>query len=297
MSVNQPEIEYVDRTSGSIRYLEHGWPTQLCRWHSHPEYELHLVVATHGKAFVGDYIGEFRAGDLFLTGPNLPHTWMTDDVHSSRPVDVRDMLVQFSEESISQLSRAFPEFSGLGPMFELARSGIQFVGFNPTFARGHFEAIRDARGAERIVAFLRFLLRVNEHAEKRTLSMASVCQLEGNSKHVRLADVIDYIARNYAEELSLSEAADMAGMSTTSFSRYFQKVTGKRFVEFVNGVRIGQACSMLHATDEQISSICYTVGFRNVANFNRHFLKLKSMTPTAYRDLARAELAGPRAAE
>ena len=59
MSLLQPEFEYVDRASETIRYLEHGWPTELCRWHAHPEYELHLITATRGKAFVGEHIGEF----------------------------------------------------------------------------------------------------------------------------------------------------------------------------------------------------------------------------------------------
>ena len=69
MSIIQPEIEFVDRSTRSIRYLEHGWPTDLCRWHSHEEYELHFIVETRGKAFVGDYIGDFGPGALYLTGP------------------------------------------------------------------------------------------------------------------------------------------------------------------------------------------------------------------------------------
>ena len=134
MSVILPEREYVDRASETIRYLEHGWPTELARWHSHPEYELHLITATSGKAFVGDYIGEFRPGTLYLTGPDLPHNWISDDLETSQSVPLRDMLVQFSDDTIKQLAKAFPEFNEMTTMFELARSGIEFTGFNATFA-------------------------------------------------------------------------------------------------------------------------------------------------------------------
>lgn len=291
MSIIQPEFEYVDRATETIRYLEHGWPTNLCRWHSHAEYELHLVVATRGKAFVGDYIGEFVPGSLFMTGPHLPHNWVTDEVANPQPVDVRDMLVQFSQESIDQLGLAFPEFREMDAMFELAKSGIEFKGFNPTFAQGHLERIRNTRGAERIVAFFRFLVRVNEHAEKYPLSISGMIQPEGSSKQARIGEVVDHITEHYFDDISVDRAASIAGMSPTAFSRNFQRMTGNRFVEFVNRVRISQACSMLYSTDDQVSTICFAVGFQNLANFNRHFLKLKNMTPTEYRDLALSELA------
>ena len=162
MSIIIPEIEKVDRSTRSIRYLEHGWPSDLCRWHAHEEYELHLITATRGKAFVGDYIGDFKPGDLFLTGPNLPHNWITDKVWSE-PAPVRDMLVQFSHQSVEKLAEGFPEFSQVLQLLQLAQSGIIFEGFNPTFARGHMESIRDNKGAERILAFIRCLVRLNEH--------------------------------------------------------------------------------------------------------------------------------------
>ena len=289
MSIMQTEVEIVDRTTRSIRYLEHGWPTDLCRWHAHEEYELHLITATRGKAFVGDYIGDFGPGCLYLTGPNLPHNWITDEVWTE-PVATRDMLVQFSHESIEKLAIGFPEFGEVRSMLALAQSGILFEGFNPTFARGHFESIRDNQGPERILAFIRFLVRLNEHAEKKTLSVAKLIQPEGGSKHARIGAVIDHIVTRFKDEISVSQAAKMAGMTHATFSRNFQTVTGHKFVEFVNRVRIGQACGMLYASDDQVTAICYQAGFQNLANFNRHFLKMKGMTPSAYREIARNDL-------
>ena len=54
---NRLERELVDTTSGAIRYLEHGFPNPLVRWHYHDEYELHYIVTSAGKAVIGDYIG------------------------------------------------------------------------------------------------------------------------------------------------------------------------------------------------------------------------------------------------
>ncbi|MFT5650601.1 MAG: AraC-like DNA-binding protein [Yoonia sp.] len=290
MSIIQAELELVDRATRSIRYLEHGWPTPLNRWHAHEEYELHLIVATEGKAFVGDFIGDFAPGSLYLTGPNLPHNWVSDDFWKENPVETRDMLVQFSHESVEKLASGFPEFAEVSKMLMMAKSGILFEGFNATFARGHMESIRDHQGPERILAFIRFLVRLNEHAEKRVLSVAKLFQPSGGSKHSQIGLVVDYIAENFKNELTLAQAAKMASLTEATFSRNFHAVTGHRFLEFVTRIRIGKACGLLYGTDDMIMSICHQSGFNNIANFNRHFLKMKGMTPTVYRTTARQDL-------
>ena len=289
MAIIKAEIEIVDRATESIRYLEHGWPTDLCRWHAHEEYELHLIVQTRGKAFVGDYIGEFSAGSLFLTGPNLPHNWITHDIKTP-PIEVRDMLVQFNNKSLRGLIAAFPEFRELWPMLEMSKSGIEFTDFDPTEAQSRMASIRDTHGVERIIAFFSFLNAINAHRSKKTLSVLKSSLPNRNSRQARIGKVIDHIVNNYTEEISLEAAAQMAGMSSSTFSRNFQTVAGNKFVEFINRVRVGQACGMIYATDDQISAICYKAGFQNLANFNRQFLKMKGVTPTEYRRIARREL-------
>ena len=73
---NTPELELLGENVETIRYLEHGFPSELIRWHAHDDYELHFIVATTGKVFIGDYIGTYSPGQLILTGPRLPHNWV-----------------------------------------------------------------------------------------------------------------------------------------------------------------------------------------------------------------------------
>lgn len=294
MSILTPEFEYVDRAVESVRYLEHGWPTDLCRWHSHEEYELHLIVATKGKAFVGDYIGEFGPGSLFLCGPNLPHNWVTDDIGSSQAVETRDMLFQFNQESIDSLKKGFPEFRALDELLERSKAGIEFTNFDLAFAQKSLADIRNAHGAMRVLKAISFLLVIKDHPEQKRLSVANVSYPNFKASTSSIADVVDFITENFAEDISLGKAAEMAMMSQTAFARNFQKFTGSKFSEFVTRVRIGQACSMLQATDLRVSTICHEVGYNNLANFNRHFLKIKEMTPSNYRDFVRRELLADR---
>lgn len=294
MSILTPEFEYVDRAVESVRYLEHGWPTNLCRWHSHEEYELHLIVATKGKAFVGDYIGDFGPGSLFLCGPNLPHNWVTDDIGAPEVVDTRDMLFQFNQVSVDSLKEGFPEFRELDELLERSRGGIEFANFNLAFARKSLTDIRDARGAMRVLKAMSFLLMIKDHPNQKRLSVANVSYPNFKTSTSSIAEVVDFITEHFAEDISLSKAADMAAMSQTAFARNFQKFTGSKFSEFVTRVRIGQACSMLQATDLRVATICHEVGYNNLANFNRHFLKIKQMTPSNYRDFVRRELLADR---
>ena len=292
MSIISPEIEYVDRSEESIRYLEHGWPTDLCRWHAHAEYELHLILETKGRAFVGDYIGDFQAGDLFLTGPHLPHNWVTDS-YNEPTVETRDMLVQFSDESMQTLFRAFPEFRGLSGMLELSRAGLKLRNFSKERAIEHFVSIREASQMERVVRFLNFLSEIERRASFEVLSVGKASTVGGGKRQSQIGEAVDYVVEHFAEELSVSRLADLVGLSETSFTRHFKNTTGHRFTEFVNRVRVGEACRLLVETEDQVSNVCFNVGFQNLANFNRQFMKLKSMTPTQFRERTRSGLSKP----
>ena len=72
----------------------------------------------------------------------------------------------------------------------------------------------------------------------------------------QIGTVVDHIVKNFKEETSVAVAAEMAAMTPATFSRNFQAVTGHGFVDFVNRVRIGQACSLLYASDDSVTTVC-----------------------------------------
>ena len=116
-----PDLGYEAQNEvGFVRCLSHGFPTPLARWHYHDEYELHLITATSGKVFVGDWIGPFQPGQLVLTGPRLPHNWVSMDM-TEGSVPLRDLVIQFSHEPLAHASETIPELSEVLPLLERAK--------------------------------------------------------------------------------------------------------------------------------------------------------------------------------
>ena len=81
----------------SVRVLTHDFPSEICGWGYHPEYEIHLITKTRGSFIAGDHIGTFAPGHVSMMGPNLPHDWVSDLADGQVAVD-RDAVIQFSDE-------------------------------------------------------------------------------------------------------------------------------------------------------------------------------------------------------
>jgi AraC-like DNA-binding protein len=266
---------------GLVRCLSHGFPTPLARWHFHDEYELHLITASSGKAFVGDWIGPFQPGHLVLCGPRLPHNWISLDLPECGIAE-RDLVIQFRHEPIAQAAAVIPELAEVLPLLERSRHGIEFFGLSER-AHAHWIGVKHSRGVRRFVAFSDFLADLARCTDYRLLSDVQV-EGEGDAIEVeQINTIVDRITSDLAQPLSSAEAADCLGMSPSQFSRFFRRATGNNYTDFVNRIRVNQACQLLMGTDRQVTHICYEVGFNNVANFNRRFLEIKGVTPSAYR--------------
>lgn len=275
---------------GFIRCLDHGYPTPLARWHYHDEYELHLIVATSGKAFVGDYIGQFQPGHLVLAGPRLPHNWISLDVPDGG-VALRDRVIQFHHESIAGACKGMAELAEVLPLLERARNGIEFFGLSER-ALSYFERIKGSRGLERLAVFCQFMADLAHCTDYRLLSSAKLQSFDDEASLERINSIVNRLMENPAQAPSLSDFAAQFGMTESRFSRFFRRATGNNFIDFVNRVRISRACLLLMETNRYITSICYDVGFNNVANFNRRFLEIKGMTPRDFRRHAGTRFGG-----
>ena len=291
----QPELEhdYARPTSlgyeapedaGMVRCLAHGFPTPLARWHFHDEYELHLITATSGKAFVGDWIGPFQPGHLVLCGPRLPHNWVSLDLPEGGVAE-RDLVIQFLHEPIAHAAEMIPELGEAMSLLERARHGVEFFGLSER-GHAHWLGVKHARGARRFAAFCAFLADLARCTDYRLLSNVQMQGEDNDTEQEHINAIVDRITGDVSQPLLAGDLAAELGMSESRFSRFFRRATGNSFTDFVNRVRVNRACQLLMETDRLVTHICYEVGFHNVANFNRRFRDIKGMTPTEFRQQA-----------
>jgi AraC-like DNA-binding protein len=267
--------------TGAIRCLDHGFPTPLARWHFHDEYELHIITATSGKAFVGDWIGQFEPGHLVLCGPRLPHNWISMDL-PTEGVPQRDLVIQFPHDPIEKACHGIPELAEILPLLERSRHGIEFFGFAQNGPQ-RWQQVKQATGLRRLAAFLDFMTDLARWTDYRLLSHVQMQGVDTDAELEQINAIVRRITEDLAQPWAANEAAADLGMSESRFSRFFRRATGNTYTDFVNQVRINRACQLLMNSDRYITNICYDVGFNNVANFNRRFLEIKGMTPSEFR--------------
>ena len=97
-----------------------------------------------------------------------------------------------------------------------------------------------------------------------------------------LENVYEYIIKNFKENITLTDVANVAHMNPSAFSRFFKRVNRKTFSEYLNEVRVGYSCKLLIENKNNISEICFESGFNNISNFNRQFKKTMQYSPTEY---------------
>jgi AraC-like DNA-binding protein len=96
-------------------------------------------------------------------------------------------------------------------------------------------------------------------------------------------NIVSFIGEHYAEGLKQTEVADRFGMTVVEMNKILLYLVERNFEEFLNYLRINQACKLLVETGDALVDIAVNVGYNNVKTFNRNFAKQRDMTPGEFR--------------
>jgi AraC-like DNA-binding protein len=247
-------------------------------WHQHLETEIILFNEGEGTAFIGNYIGHFKSGDVFVMGANLPHMFQ----NSRAEMKVRATVIQFTANFWGTLFLELPEAKPIQQLLQTALQGLRLEGDCLYQLQRLLPQLETAQGFQRIILLCQCLQQIASTRQFVTVSTQEVKPLNSKQRE-RIDKVYQYTFSNFQELIALNTIAGIADMSVPAFCNYFRKSTKKTYIDFLTEVRIGYACRQLMETQKNIEAIGYESGFNTLANFNKQFLKIKKINPSQFR--------------
>ncbi|WP_047244906.1 AraC family transcriptional regulator [Maribacter thermophilus] len=254
-------------------------------WHFHKEIELIYFIKSTGTRYVGNSIGNFGPGELYMIGSNIPHLFKNDkeyyDENPEREA-VNLVVIKFEPEFLGSQFLELSEVKNLRTLMKRADRGIKFSPATTYLVHNHILGLVNNRGLSNIVGLLTILdiLSVNENY--KTLCSEVIPNVYNKDEKDRMARVITFLTDNFDKKIELEEVAKIAYMTPNAFCRYFKKKTRKSFTQYLNEIRLRHACRLLIEGNMQIATICYQSGFNTLTNFNRQFKALLNCTPSEY---------------
>lgn len=253
--------------------------------HNHAEFELNFTEKAAGvRRIVGDSAEVIGDYDLVLiTGKELEHVW---EQHECCSKEIREITIQFSSDLFFKNFINKNQFDSIRDMLERAQKGLSFPMSAILKVYGMLDTLAsEKQGFYAVIKFLTILYELSLYVDKaHTLSSSSFAKIGIHSDSRRVQKVQEYINAHYKEEIRLNQLADIAGMTSVSFSRFFKLRTGKNLSDYIIDIRLGFATRLLVDSTMSIAEICYDCGFNNLSNFNRIFKKKKECSPKEFRE-------------
>lgn len=252
--------------------------------HFHNYLEIGFCYEGNGELIMGEQTYDFKENQFSVIPQNYPHTTTSTPGTLSRWeylfIDVEGFFQEFYKEGgpntkktdrmlqrinaramLKNVEEA-PEIAGMiQQILEIMRKTDEFY-------------LEEAKGI--LLALLVNIARENWTEESEP-------QEEEGKMTIPISRALDYITNHYMEPLKIEKLADWCHISETHFRRTFSACMKMSPLEYINMVRVQNACEYLKKTDAPISAIADKCGFTTISTFNRNFKQIMGMSPHEWR--------------
>jgi AraC-like DNA-binding protein len=302
-----PEDSYVFALTGKSWIRIYGEGIESLHFHNYME--IGVCHEGTGEMIYDDRTYEFKPGCYTIIPPNYPHT--TNSVPGT--YGFWEYLFIDGDGLIKMISDKKP-YMERSLLDQLYKKAYFFEGGEQSELKEYIEKIfkeladkKPLYKAETNALLTLLLMDVIRLSEENTIDVESVTSQAADSlgdepqyKELRNADLnatdvqnpeterlrpaIQYIKEHYMEEIYIGTLADACALSETHFRRLFSECLHLTPLEYINSVRIHNACVILRSTDKSIRNVAYDTGFTSVSTFQRNFRKYVGMATREWRN-------------
>lgn len=230
--------------------------------HLHTHIELIYLLEGEGTVNVDRQTQIIGPGDLFLSFPNQVHNFHVDPAKGVIFIVTPDLFPDLKDVFFGRVP--------VRPVIEKDRlpDGV---------ADRVAEIFRCATAEDRL-----------RNIEANGLLQALLAQLLGimeltdvDSSCDSVRKVLEFCSEHYREPLTLQMLAQQLHLSGDYISHMFSERLGIHFPDFINRLRVEQACRLLSGGCS-MTEAAFNAGFGSIRSFNRNFKQVMGVSPTEY---------------
>ncbi len=242
------------------------WPL-----HWHNCWELEIVTEGIGMQTLNGTEYEITPGSVYILNPT--------DYHEVRCDGMNMYNISFSDETLSDEFISAFSGNGGGRITQLDKESLeQLSGICEMLLYECKGSLKYSDKASQILLDLLFV---------RLLRHFGISENKKNdSRKALVSSAVSYINVHFRENPSLSDTANHLGITPNYLSEEFHAVTGKKYKEYLNEVRLMYAKKLLASSSLSVTEICFASGFSSLSNFLRVFKAKFGVSPqTMQREL------------
>lgn len=231
--------------------------------HYHPSYELFMMMKGSTTILVDDKLIPIEENDILLLKPNIIHKNIGEKLHNRYSIHFTDeyLLSHFSDNLARSLISPFNNH-------KITVTDSVFQEISRLLSRIKSDPLHACIHTAEIITLL---------TDRNNLQMKNAAPLPKTVDHI-----LAYIRKNYADITGLNEIAKSVPISKPYLCQVFKKETGVTISEYLNGIRISNACEMLRGGKYNITQIAMLCGYNSTPYFCRIFKDIMRMTPKEY---------------
>jgi AraC-like DNA-binding protein/mannose-6-phosphate isomerase-like protein (cupin superfamily) len=251
------------------------------RWHYHKEVEFVAIMEGSLSLQTKHDTRVLQSGDVYVVGSSQLHRTKKE---SSAPLNYIvcqfDLAQHFDESTMPYLHYFNEVHRPLGQLNYMFRQDPEVQSQAYALIMDIFaESQTKSKGCELAISasIRRLLLLLLRNDSQGILHGAESDEL------TRLQPVLDYVEQHLDEKIAIGQACAVLNLSYHYFIKYFKKVMGLSFIDYVNYKRIKKAERLLLTQALSIIEVGEAVGIPNMAQFYKLFKRHNRCSPKEFK--------------
>jgi AraC family L-rhamnose operon transcriptional activator RhaR len=283
--------------NGELIYINRPVEQVEPHLHAHDFLEIAYVSSGKGIHILGNKKYDVSKGDLFVINYNVAHEFRSIASSDDKLIIYNCVFKpEFLDYTLINC-RDFKDivyhflFNSLFPQETSSVNDIKLIGKDCTDIEQLYNKMfdeytnRNSGYVEILRAYLIELLVTIFRKYKESDIKQEHYQIENRKKEL-IEEAMCYMKENYDKEIKLEELSMISFFSRNYFCKLFKDATGMTVVEYIQRIRIQNACRLLKETNDTVLNIAHQVGYEDCKFFTILFKRYTGYAPSAYRKLS-----------